>query len=118
VNCPGGWGWLSSPPPAPRNQTFRRGCASGVGPAPPGAAAAVPTPSAAAPSRPDRTGTGHTGAGRISLPSLRTWTPIAAVVLFVLVLLYVAASRYLRPQTVAGVWSRATRLTHLPGIPP
>jgi len=113
------YGWVTfEPTPDPLYQTIQRGSASGGGSDTSGAAAAVPTPSAAATSRPDRTGTGHTGAGRISLPSLRSWTPIAAVVLFVLVLLYVAGSRYLRPQTVAGVWSRATRLTQLAGIRP
>lgn len=113
------YGWVTfEPTPDPLYNTIQRGSASGGGSDTSGAAAAVPTPSAPATSRPDRTGTGPTGAGLISLPSLRTWTPIAAVVLFVLVLLYVAASRYLRPQTVAGVWSRATRLTQLAGVRP
>lgn len=111
------YGWVTfEPTNDPLYQTIQRGSASGAGSDTSGAAAAVPTPSAAATSRPDRTGKGPNGAGRISLPSLRTWTPVAAVVLFVLVLLYVAASRYLRPETVAGVWSRATRLTQLAGV--
>jgi len=50
------------------------------------------------------------------LPSLRTWTPIGALALLLLVLLYVLASRFLRPQTVAGVWRRAMLLLQLAGV--
>jgi hypothetical protein len=53
-----------------------------------------------------------------ALPALRTWTPVGALILLVLVLLYVLSSRYLRPQTVAGVWRRAMLLVELAGVRP
>jgi transglutaminase-like putative cysteine protease len=56
------------------------------------------------------------GTGALSLPVLRTWTPIGALVLVLLVLLSVLASRFLRPQTVAGVWHRAMLLLQLAGV--
>lgn len=56
--------------------------------------------------------------GRLSLPALRAWTPVGAAVLLVLVLLFIALSRFLRPQTVGGVWRRATLLLQLAGVRP
>jgi transglutaminase-like putative cysteine protease len=58
------------------------------------------------------------GSRGLTLPSLRTWTPIGALVLALLVLLYVLGSRFLRPQTVAGVWRRAMLLLQLAGVRP
>jgi transglutaminase-like putative cysteine protease len=83
---------------------------------------AAPTPSApAAPrSRPEPTTAAPAASapGRLALPSLRTWTPVAAAVLLVVVLLFIALSRFLRPQTVAGVWRRVTLLLQLAGVRP
>jgi len=60
----------------------------------------------------------NAGPGGLVLPALRTWTPIGALTLLALVLLYVVASRFLRPQTVAGVWRRAVLLLQLAGVRP
>ena len=109
------YGWITfEPTPDPAYPVIQRGSAPGSS-ASSGAASVLPAPSAAPTSRPHRTSSPAPG-HRIGLPSLRTWTPVGAVLLLLAVLLYVAASRYLRPQTVAGVWSRATRLTRLAGI--
>jgi hypothetical protein len=58
------------------------------------------------------------GPGGVTLPALRSWTPIGALALLLLVLLYVVGSRFLRPQTVAGVWRRAMLLLQLAGVRP
>jgi hypothetical protein len=82
-----------------------------------GAALATPAPPATPRPRPapDQPGAGP---GRPGLPALRSWTPVAAIVLLAAVLLFIAASRFLRPQTVAGVWRRATLLLQLAGVQP
>jgi transglutaminase-like putative cysteine protease len=111
------YGWITfEPTPDPAYPTIQRGAASGGSSDTSGAASVVPTPAAAPTRRPDRNAAGPATGRRLELPSLRTWTPVAAVLLFLAVMLYVAASRYLRPQTVAGVWSRAVRLTWLAGV--
>jgi transglutaminase-like putative cysteine protease len=78
-----------------------------------------PAPAATPRPRPEPTGDASAPAARgPALPPLRTWTPVAAVVLLALVLLFIALSRFLRPQTVAGVWRRATLLLQLAGVRP
>jgi transglutaminase-like putative cysteine protease len=120
------YGWVPFEPtpdgvylPIPRGAGSGVSCTSSGGctdtsgaPLPTPASAATPKP------RPDRTSPGSTGgvASALTLPALRSWTPVAAVVLLVLVLLLVMASRFLRPQTVAGVWRRATLLLQLAGV--
>ncbi|HEY4026303.1 MAG TPA: DUF4129 domain-containing transglutaminase family protein, partial [Candidatus Dormibacteraeota bacterium] len=82
---------------------------------------ALDTPAAAATPRPRSEPPAVSAApGRrgLRLPSLRTWTGAAALVLLALVLLFIAVSRFLRPQTVAGVWGRAMLLLQLAGLPP
>lgn len=77
----------------------------------PTAPAATPRP------RPEPTAGPSARAQRgLALPALRTWTPVGAAVLLGLVLLFIALSRFLRPQTVAGVWRRATLLLQLAGV--
>ena len=112
-----GYGWIAFEPtpdgtyfPIPRGVASSGSSSSGAG-----AAAATPAPEPT--SRPARASAPSHGS-RFALPSLRTWTPVAAVVLVILALLYAAASRYLRPHTVAGVWRRATQLTRLAGVRP
>jgi transglutaminase-like putative cysteine protease len=61
---------------------------------------------------------GGSSGGPSAPPSLRTWTALGAGLLLVLTLLYFALSRYLRPQTVAGVWRRANLLVKLAGVRP
>jgi Transglutaminase-like superfamily/Domain of unknown function (DUF4129) len=84
-----------------------------------GAAPATPSPAAGPGPRPEPSGVA-TAPSRpgFSLPTLRTWTAAGALVLLTLALLLVAMSRFLRPQTVAGVWSRATLLLQLAGVRP
>lgn len=114
-----GYGWIPfEPTPDGTYFPIQRGTVSSSGSDTSGAATIAPTPAPEPSSRPDRSDTGSAAGHRMELPSLRTWTPVAAVLLLVLVLLYVAASRYLRPPTVAGVWRRAKRLTQLAGVPP
>jgi len=82
-----------------------------------GGSAAIPTP-------PDSLGRGHLadpgsaiGGGGIHIGALdQTWlTRIGAVFVALLLLLLVAASRYLRPRTVAAVWKRTLTLASLAG---
>jgi len=111
------YGWITfEPTPDPNYPTIQRGGASGGSPDTSGAATVVPTPAAASTKRSDRNAASPATGRRLELPPLRTWTPVGAVLLLLGVLLYVAASRYLRPQSVAGVWSRAMRLTWLAGV--
>jgi len=111
------YGWITfEPTPDPNYPTIQRGAASGGSPDTSGAATVVPTPAAASTKRSDRNAASPATGRRLELPPLRTWTPVGAVLLLLGVLLYVAASRYLRPQSVAGVWSRAMRLTWLAGV--
>ena len=114
-----GYGWIPfEPTPDGTYFPIQRGAGSAASSDTSGAASAAPAPTPEPTSRPNRTRGGSAPARGFALPSLRTWTPVAAVVLLVLVLLYVAASRYLRPETVAGVWRRATRLSQLAGVRP
>jgi len=87
------------------------GCPGGASPSPATVPTATPRPRPV-PAVPAATG----GATGQTLPALRTWTPIGAIVLLLLVLLYVLGSRFLRPQTVAGVWRRAMLLLQLAGV--
>jgi transglutaminase-like putative cysteine protease len=114
-----GYGWIPfEPTPDPIYGLIQRGSGSTGSPDTSGVASTAPTPASEPSSRPDRTPAGSAPTRGLALPSLRTWTPVAAVLLSVLVLLYVAMSRYLRPETVAGVWRRATRLSRLAGVWP
>jgi transglutaminase-like putative cysteine protease len=82
-----------------------------------GSPLATPAPAATPRPRTAPAAPAVTGGSRIAtLPALRTWTPIGALVLVLLVLLYVLASRFLRPQTVAGVWRRAMLVLQLAGV--
>jgi transglutaminase-like putative cysteine protease len=121
------YGWIPfEPTPDGVYTPIQRGGGSGVtcsgagcqsdsgGPLPSPAPAATPRPRQQ-PAVPPVPGGGSQG---LALPALRTWTPVAALVLLVLVLLYVLASRFLRPQTVAGVWRRAMLLLELAGVRP
>lgn len=114
-----GYGWIPfEPTPDPIYGLIQRGSGSTGSPDTSGVASTAPTPAPEPSSRPDRTPAGSAQTRGLALPSLRTWTPVAAVLLLVLVLLYVAMSRYLRPETVAGVWRRAMRLSQLAGVRP
>jgi hypothetical protein len=112
------YGWIPfEPTPDPNYPTITRGTVSSPSDSPsPGAEA---TPSPAAPrTKPEPGDTGSASKAVFGLPTLRTWTPVGAVILVLLVLLYVSLSRYLRPQTVAAVWKRSTRLIELAGVSP
>jgi transglutaminase-like putative cysteine protease len=118
------YGWIAfEPTPDGVYNPIQRGQGSGVScsgagcqsdsgsPLTTPAPAATPRPRTA-PAAPAVLGGSQTPA----LPTLRTWTPIGALALLLLVLLYVLLSRFLRPQTVAGVWGRAMLLLELAGI--
>jgi transglutaminase-like putative cysteine protease len=51
----------------------------------------------------------------VRIPDAGTLTTVLGVLVALLLLLLVAASRYLRPRTVMGVWSRMLTLAHLAG---
>ena len=120
------YGWIPFEPtpdgvytPITRGGTAGVDCSSGACQSDSGTPLA--TPSAAPTPRPRQEPAGPsvpapTGGPR--LPSLRTWTPVGALLLVLLVLLYVLASRFLRPQTVAGVWHRVILLLQLAGVRP
>ncbi|HKA13253.1 MAG TPA: transglutaminase domain-containing protein [Candidatus Dormibacteraeota bacterium] len=112
-----GYGWIPfEPTPDGTYNPIPRGTGAAGSSETSGGAGTAPAPAAEPSSRPDRARATQAPGRGLGLPSLRTWTPVAAVLLLVLVLLYVAVSRYLRPETVAGVWRRATRLSQLAGV--
>ena len=114
-----GYGWIPfEPTPDGTYNPIPRGIGGAGSSETSGGAGTAPAPAAEPSSRPTRARAAGAPGGGLGLPSLRTWTPVAAVLLLVLVLLYVAVSRYLRPETVAGVWRRATRLSQLAGVRP
>jgi transglutaminase-like putative cysteine protease len=55
------------------------------------------------------------GGFRVRVPDAGTLTTVVGVLLALLLLLLVAATRYLRPRTVMGVWNRMLDLAHLAG---
>ena len=120
-----GYGWIPfEPTPDGVYFPIQRGGEAGVtctgdSCSGPDAAPASPAPAAAPRARPEPAvpAAGSASRGPV-LPALRTWTPIGAVVLLALVLLFVGLSRFLRPQTVAGTWRRATLLLQLAGVRP
>ena len=52
---------------------------------------------------------------KFSIPDAGTLTTIVGVLLAVILLLFAAAARYLRPRTVMGVWKRMIALSELAG---
>jgi transglutaminase-like putative cysteine protease len=81
-----------------------------------GSAAGATAPASGARTHPDRGQAEPAAGGRIGLPPPGSWMPVAAATLALLLLLAVAASRYLRPRTVAGVWRRVALLVRLAGL--
>jgi hypothetical protein len=55
------------------------------------------------------------GGFRVRIPDAGTLTTVVGVLLALLLLLLAATTRYLRPRTVMGVWSRMHALAHLAG---
>lgn len=55
------------------------------------------------------------GGFAVRIPDAGTLTTVLAVLVAMLLLLLAAASRYLRPHTVMGVWNRMLTLAHLAG---
>jgi transglutaminase-like putative cysteine protease len=118
------YGWIAFEPtpdgvysPIPRGVGSGVSCSGAGCQSDSGAPLTTPAPAVTprprtAPAPPAVTG----GSGNPALPTLRTWTPIGALALLLLVLLYVIAARFLRPQTVAGVWHRAMLLLQLAGV--
>jgi len=66
---------------------------------------------------PQDVASGTSGGGGFSLrvPDPSTLTKIVGIALAVLLLLFAAAARYLRPRTVMGVWRRTLVLARLAG---
>lgn len=78
----------------------------------------VPGPPVKEPNDPSQLGpAGNTGAGHFSfrLPDAGTLTKIVGIVLAVLLVLFAAAARYLRPRSVMMVWKRTLVLARLAG---
>jgi transglutaminase-like putative cysteine protease len=63
----------------------------------------------------DVAGTGSGGAFAFRIPDPSTLTKIVAIVIGLLLLVFAAAARYLRPRTVMGVWRRTLVLARLAG---
>jgi transglutaminase-like putative cysteine protease len=118
------YGWIAfEPTPDGVYNPIQRGAGAGVScsgdgcQSDTGSPLTTPAPAATPPPRTGPEAPAVTGgSGTPALPALRTWTPIGALVLLLLVLVYVLASRFLRPQTVAGVWRRAMLLLQLAGV--
>ncbi|HEX6348122.1 MAG TPA: transglutaminase-like domain-containing protein [Candidatus Dormibacteraeota bacterium] len=62
------------------------------------------------------TDAGLSGGGGLRVPSPAVVLPWAAALLLLLALMYFAVSRYLRPTTAAGAWSRTAFLARLGGM--
>jgi len=62
------------------------------------------------------TDAGLTGGGALHVPSVTLVLPWAGGILLLLALMYLAASRYLRPNTTAGAWKRTALLARLGGM--
>jgi transglutaminase-like putative cysteine protease len=78
----------------------------------------IPGPPVKEPNDPNTSGpAGNTGAGRFAfrMPDAVTLTKIVAIVLAVLLVLFAAAARYLRPRSVMVVWKRTLVLARLAG---
>src|SRR5712692_9070876 len=60
-------------------------------------------------------GSTPSGGGGFQIPDASTLTKIVGIVLAVLLFLFAAAARYLRPRTVMGVWRRTLALARLAG---
>jgi transglutaminase-like putative cysteine protease len=118
------YGWIPFEPtpdgvysPIPRGAGLGVSCSGAGCQSDSGSPLTTPAPAATARPRTAQPEPAATAGSRTSvLPVLRTWTPIGALVLLLLVLLFVVASRFLRPQTVAGVWRRAMLLLQLAGV--
>ncbi len=63
---------------------------------------------------PNNPGSGRTGF-TLRAPDAGTLTKIVGLVLAVLLIVFAAGARYLRPRTVMGVWKRTLRLSELAG---
>jgi hypothetical protein len=63
----------------------------------------------------DVPGTGGSGGFAFRVPDPGTLTKIIAIVVALLLLVFAAAARYLRPRTVMGVWRRTLVLARLAG---
>jgi transglutaminase-like putative cysteine protease len=63
----------------------------------------------------DVSGTGSGGGLTFRIPDPSTLTKIVAIVVALLLFIFAAAARYLRPRTVMGVWRRTLVLARLAG---
>jgi transglutaminase-like putative cysteine protease len=77
---------------------------------------AVTNPKSTRNERPDANAGGSGGGLRVGSIDASTLTRIGAVLVALLLLLLVAASRYLRPRTVMAVWRRMLTLAGLAGV--
>jgi transglutaminase-like putative cysteine protease len=120
------YGWIPFEPTAdgvyltiPRGQTGPNACLrdSGCdGGTLPGTVGTVATPPSARPRNLDNPGT-VVGPGGLQfrVPDAGTITKIVGIIVALLLLALVAASRYLRPRTVMAVWKRTLALASLAG---
>ena len=79
-----------------------------------GGSGTIPSPSGEARGFRDPGSTPSRGGG-FQIPDANTLTKIVGIVLAVLLFAFAAASRYLRPRTVMGVWRRTLALARLAG---
>jgi hypothetical protein len=101
----------------PRGSSGQNPCLRDVGCDNPGSAAAgagsVPLPGARGPKN-DPEG-GVTRGFTVTVPDASTLTRVVGIVVAILLLLFAAAARYLRPRTVMSVWRRMLTLASLAG---
>jgi transglutaminase-like putative cysteine protease len=121
------YGWIEFEPTAdgvynsiPRGASGTNSCLHDLGCDTPGGAVGLPgvlpSPSGIARGFRDPATVPNGGGGfHLGVPDTSTLTKIVAVILALFLLLFAAASRYLRPRSVMGVWRRMLVLTRLAG---
>jgi transglutaminase-like putative cysteine protease len=121
------YGWIQFEPtrdtsgtynPIPRGASGNNICQRDLGCDTPGGGSAggvAPPPAGKGAGGVDIPGTGSGGGFSFRIPDPSTLTKIVAIVVALLLLVFAAVARYLRPRTVMGVWRRTLVLARLAG---
>src|SRR5712691_3865920 len=121
------YGWIQFEPthdssgiynPIPRGGSGLNTCQRDLGcdtPRGAGSTGAPPLPAGRGAGAEDPSGTAGGGGFSFRVPDPGTLTKIVAIVVALLLLVFAAAARYLRPRSVMGVWRRTLVLARLAG---
>src|SRR6266852_3160072 len=121
------YGWIEFEPtrdtsgtyaPIPRGGSGTNACQRDLGCADPGGGSTggvVPVPGGKGAGGSDIPGSSGGGGFSFHVPDPSTLTKIVAIVIALLLVMFAAVARYLRPRTVMGVWRRTLVLARLAG---